>query len=102
MSSENVIILVTLTPRPGKEADLEALLRGMCAPSRAEGGCITYNLYKRAGGGSSFHLFECWSSPAALDAHRQTPHSKNFRARVADLSDGPFSPIFLKRVDSVS
>ena len=102
MSNENVIILVNLTPRAGREADLEGLLRGMCAPSRAEKGCITYNLYRRAEGGSSFHLFECWSSPAALDAHRQTAHSKNFRARVADLADGPFSPIFLKRVDSVS
>ena len=102
MSNENVIILVTLTPKAGKEAGSKKLLRGMCAPSRAEEGCITYNLYKRAEGGSSLHLFESWRSAAALDAHRATPHSKNFRARVADLADGPFSPIFLKRVDSVS
>ena len=102
MSDGNVIILANLTAKAGREAELEALLRGMCAPSRAEEGCITYNLYKRAEGGSSFRLFECWRSAAALDAHRQTPHSKNFRARVADLADGPFSPLFLKRVDAVS
>ena len=102
MSNENVIILVTLTPRAGREAELEALLRGMCAPSRAEKGCITYNLYKRAEGGSSLHLFECWRSAAALDAHREMPHFKNFRARLADLAEGPPSPISLKRIDSVS
>ena len=102
MSNENVIILVILTPRGGKGAELETLLRGMCAPSRAEEGCIVYNLYRRAEGTPSFHLFECWRSPAALEAHRQTPHSKNFRARVAELADGPFAPVFLKRVDALS
>ena len=101
MSNENVVIFATLTPKAGKEAELETLLRGMCAPSRAEGGCITYNLYKRAEGGPSFHFFECWKSAAALDAHRLTPHFKNFRARLGDLTEGPPSSIFLKKIDSV-
>ena len=60
MPDDNVIIFVTLTPKSGKEADLEELLRGMCGPSRAEGGCITYNLYQKADGGGAFHFFEIW------------------------------------------
>jgi quinol monooxygenase YgiN len=101
MSEENVIIFVTLTPKPGKEADLENLLRGMCAPSRAEEGCIAYNLYKKAKGGSTLHLYERWRTVGALDAHRETPHYKDFRARIGDLVEGPPSPVFLQMVDSL-
>ncbi len=77
MPDDNTIIFVTLTPKSGKEADLEALLRGMCEPSRAEGGCIAYNLYKKADGGGAFHFFEVWKTQADLDAHRLEPHYKN-------------------------
>jgi quinol monooxygenase YgiN len=101
MTDENIIVFATLIPKAGKEAELETFLRGMCAPSRAEKGCVTYNLFKRAEGGSSFHFFEVWSSAAALDSHRLTPHYKNFRARLGDLVEGPPSPIMLKRVDSL-
>lgn len=101
MPDQDVIIFATLIPKAGKETDLETLLRGMCAPSRAEEGCVTYNLFKRTEGGLSFHFFECWRSAAALEAHRETSHYKNFRARLGDLTQGPPSPIFLKRVDSV-
>jgi quinol monooxygenase YgiN len=102
MSEENVIIFVTLTPKPGKEADLEALLRGMCAPSRAEVGCITYNLYRRAKGGPLVHLLECWRNASALDLHREMPHYKDFRARIGDLVEGPPAPVFLQRIDALS
>ena len=102
MAEQNVIVFVTLTPKPGKEADLENLLKGMCAPSRAEAGCITYNLYRRAQGGSTIHLLECWRDAAALDFHRLTPHYKDFRARLGDLAEGLPSAIPLARVDALS
>lgn len=102
MSDENVILFVTLTPKAGKEAELESLLRGMCAPSRAEGGCVTYNLYRKADGGGAFHFFEIWKTQGDLDEHRETPHYKNFRAKLGDLVESPPSPNFLARVDATS
>ena len=102
MADENVIIFVTLNPKPGKEAELESLLRGMCAPSRAEKGCLAYNLYRKAKDGSSLHLFECWSTAAALDGHRETAHYKDFRARIGGLVEGGPSPVFLRRLDALA
>ena len=101
MADDNTIIFVTLTPKSGKEADLETLLRGMCEPSRAEAGCITYNLYKKVDGGA-FHFFEIWKTQADLDAHREEPHYKNFREKLGDLVEGPPSPNFLERIDATS
>ena len=73
MADENVIIYATLTPKAGKETDLETLLRGMCSPSRAESGCIVYDLYRSTKNGT-FHFFEIWKTQADIEAHRDEPH----------------------------
>ena len=99
MADDNVIIFVTLKPKAGKEAGLEALLKGMCAPSRAEKGCVAYEMF-RAKDGGNIHLYEVWKTQADLDAHRLEAHFQDFRAKLGDVADGPPSPVFLRRVDS--
>ncbi len=99
MSDERVFIFASLKPKAGKEAELETILRGMCPPSRAEEGCVFYNLYKPTEGGASFHFFECWRDAAALDAHRQMPHFKDFRARAGDLLAEPPAGLLLHGMD---
>lgn len=99
MADENAIIFATLKPKEGKETEMEELLRGMCAPSRAEAGCITYDLFRSTNNGT-FHFYEVWRTQADLEAHREEPHFKNFRARLPDVADGPPSPNFLERIDS--
>ena len=99
MADDQVFIFASLKPRAGKEAGAETLLRGMCAPSRAEEGCVFYNLYRPRDGSSTFHFFECWRDQAALDAHREMPHYKNFRENLGDLMDGPPEAHFLRAVE---
>jgi quinol monooxygenase YgiN len=99
MADENVIIYATLTPKPGKEAELEKLLRGMCQPSRAEAGCVMYDLYRSSNHGT-FHFFEIWKTQRDIEAHREEPHFKSFRASLGELTEGPPQPNFLERVDS--
>jgi quinol monooxygenase YgiN len=100
MADDRVFIFVTLTPQAGKETGAEALLRGMCAPSRAEEGCILYNLYAPQDGSNAIHLFECWRDQTALDAHREMPHYKNFREQLGDLMEGPPQARLLNALDS--
>jgi quinol monooxygenase YgiN len=102
MALECVHIFVTLNPKPGREGDLDSLLRGMCGPSRAEAGCLRYDLFAPADGGGTRHLIECWHDQAALDAHREEPHYKNFRAKIGDILEGKPIPVFLKEVDAAS
>ena len=73
----------------------------MCAPSRAEAGCVFYNLFTPIDGSGSFHFIECWTDQAALDAHREMPNYKDFRARLGDLMEGPPSAYRLEAVDFV-
>lgn len=82
MSEEQpVIVIASFVPKAGHEGDVERILQGMVAPSRAESGCETYDLYRTEGG---FTLFERYGSSADLDHHRATDHYIAYRAAVAD------------------
>lgn len=59
---------------PGREAELKAHLLSLAAPTRAEAGCVAYDLYQSPGRADEFMRFEIWTSPEALEAHKQTPH----------------------------
>jgi quinol monooxygenase YgiN len=59
---------------PGREAELEAHLRSLAAPTRAEPGCLAYDLYRSPEHPHEFMRFERWESAAALERHKQTPH----------------------------
>ena len=100
MADERVFLIAWLKPKPGREDEMAELLSGMCAPSRNEEGCIFYNLYRATDEAGAFHFIECWKSQAALDAHREEPHYKNFREKLPDLLAEPVGVKFLEAVDS--
>jgi quinol monooxygenase YgiN len=70
-----VITAVTLIHGiPGKEEDLKGHLLSLAAPTRAEAGCVAYDLYESPGAKHEFMRYEIWASPEALEAHKKTPH----------------------------
>jgi quinol monooxygenase YgiN len=61
---------------PGAEDDLKAHLLSLAAPTRAEPGCIAYDLYQSPQHAHEFMRFEIWANPQALEVHKNTPHLK--------------------------
>lgn len=59
---------------PGREQELERHLLSLAAPTRAEPGCLRYDLYRSPERRHEFMRFEVWRSAAALEAHKQMPH----------------------------
>ena len=59
---------------PGHEEDLKQHLLSLAQPTRAEPGAITYDLFQSPTKPSEFMRLEVWSSPQALEVHKQTPH----------------------------
>jgi quinol monooxygenase YgiN/quercetin dioxygenase-like cupin family protein len=59
---------------PGREAELERHLLSLSEPTRAEPGCLRYDLYRSSVNPFEFMRLEVWASPAALAAHKETPH----------------------------
>jgi quinol monooxygenase YgiN len=80
-----VVVVATIHVKPGSEdAALEALSASI-GPTHEEPGCLTYALHHDLDDPARFVVVERWESPAALEAHAQTPHLKALFARVGPL-----------------
>ena len=76
-SSADILTAVTfIRGIAGKQEELKKELLALSAPTRAEAGNITYDLYQSPLNTNQFMRFEVWRSPADLEAHKQTPHLK--------------------------
>jgi quinol monooxygenase YgiN len=82
----SVRVVAVLVAKEKREADLEALLRGMAASSRAEPGNLRYDLWRDAEQPGRFVLDEVYRDADALAGHRATPHFQNYLAHVGDLA----------------
>jgi quinol monooxygenase YgiN len=94
-----VRVIARSVARKGRENQLRALLQGMLAPTRAEQGCESYELYESDSTGR-FYFDETWESKAALDKHKATPHFKHLEQAVGELLEGPFEVNILKKIQT--
>lgn len=69
-----VRIMARISAREGCEAELEAILQGLCGASRGESGCLAYELFHNLDHPQEFVTVEQWRDQAAADGHLQTPH----------------------------
>jgi quinol monooxygenase YgiN/quercetin dioxygenase-like cupin family protein len=58
----------------GKEEELKKELLALAGPTRAEPGCLTYDLYQSPDKKNLFMRYEVWRNAAALEEHKATPH----------------------------
>ncbi len=80
-------IVAILVARPGRTDELQALLSGMAAACRAEPGNLRWDIWRDAGNPDRFVLDELYADAEAVAAHRDTPHFKDYAARVNDLAE---------------
>jgi quinol monooxygenase YgiN/quercetin dioxygenase-like cupin family protein len=66
---------------PGQGEMLKQHLLSLTAPTRAEDGAITYDLYQSVEHPDEFLRHEVWRDRAALEAHKQTPPLRESFAR---------------------
>jgi quinol monooxygenase YgiN len=74
MSQNLLIVVAELIAQSGKEDDLRQKLTGFVAPTRAENGCIQYDLHESEETPGHFLFFERWTSAQALESHAASPH----------------------------
>ena len=71
-------LIARMRAKSGQEARLWQELQRLVAPTRAEAGCITYDLHRSQTDPALFMFYENWKSQADLDAHFETRHFKAF------------------------
>ncbi|HSI85314.1 MAG: putative quinol monooxygenase [Candidatus Methylacidiphilales bacterium] len=76
MSTE-IRVVAKIFVRPGTEADfISTFEEAMIVPTRAEPGCILYELHQDTERPDEFIMFERWETKESLDGHFNSPHFK--------------------------
>ncbi|WP_207796541.1 putative quinol monooxygenase [Sphingomonas oleivorans] len=74
--------------RPGCSQALGRRLAGLIAPSRAEPGCIAYDVHQSNEDPDLWFVHENWRSPEELAAHLERPHMQHFANELPALIKG--------------
>lgn len=83
------LVVVALIPaKPGSEDVVRAALTALVPPSRAEEGCLSYDLYESSSAPGTFVTVEKWRAQSDLDAHMKTPHIAQVFATAGDALAG--------------
>ncbi|MBL8297802.1 MAG: antibiotic biosynthesis monooxygenase [Rhodanobacteraceae bacterium] len=75
-------MIATSQARTGCAGEVEAALRALLVPTRAEDGCEEYLLYRELARADRFFMLERWHEDAALTRHPATPRRETLRERL--------------------
>jgi|HubBroStandDraft_6_1064221.scaffolds.fasta_scaffold09153_5 quinol monooxygenase YgiN len=89
LKNAEVVVLATATAKPWKEAELERALRDVAGPTRAQGGCLQFELYRSAQDPATITAFERWSSEEDHARHIHGEHVKTLIARFDGILAAP-------------
>jgi quinol monooxygenase YgiN len=84
MAQHTLRVVARIIARPESVALVRETLLGLVAPTRAEEGCILYDLMQNNADPTDFTFYEEWTSDATLDVHAGTDHLK----RAFTILDG--------------
>jgi quinol monooxygenase YgiN len=73
----------------GGQLDVPALLRRLAEASRAEPGCLRFDVTQHVLRANHFTVVEVWSDQQALDRHVAAAHTKQYRDEVQPVSGSP-------------
>ncbi len=65
---------VTFIAKEGYEEKMKELLSAMVQPSKAEKGCVFYEIFQYENNRRKFMAVETWENEAALDGHKASAH----------------------------
>jgi quinol monooxygenase YgiN len=80
MTETPIVLNVHFLAAPGQEKELGSELLALVAPSRAEPGCLAYELHFDPEHPGKFMFYEKFASQAALDQHLKAPYLEHFRS----------------------
>lgn len=89
MGESQIVVIAKAKAGEGKLAETERNLKSLIEPTRAEDGCLTYELQRGEDSESLFLFYEVWQSRAHWEAHLDTPHFKAFADKVEELLAWP-------------
>ncbi len=83
-----IVISAVMEAAPGKEQEMEEVLRGLVSATQSEEGTLTYVLHRALGNPGKFLFYEKYTDEAALAFHSGTPQFAESFGKLAPLLAG--------------
>ncbi len=98
MEGKKVTVVARFKAKAGLEEKVKEGLLGMVKPTRAEAGCINYDLHQAFDDKTVFVFYENWKSKEDLDEHLKTAHFQAFLVRANELLAEPTEIILMDMI----
>jgi quinol monooxygenase YgiN len=96
----NVVVVVShVDIGGGGQIDVPAMLRTLAEASRAEPGCLRFDVTQHMMRANHFTVVEVWADQQALDRHAMAPHTKQYRDNVQPVAGSPLDERAYRRVE---
>ena len=96
----HVVSHVDIGPGPGSApVDAAGMLRRLAETSRAEQGCVRFDVLQHMTRANHFTVVEVWRDQKALDAHRAATHAREYRDLLQPASGSPLDERWYKGVE---
>jgi quinol monooxygenase YgiN len=89
MRHESIRVIAKVTARPETVEEVKALLQDLVPPTRAEKGCVSYEVCQSNSAPAEFVCIEAWASASDIEAHMRTPHVQAAFAKAQSLLAAP-------------
>jgi len=98
MPGQKLTVLARIKAKAGREEEVLSEIRSLIAPTRAEAGCINYDLHRAQDDPALFCLYENWRSRKDLDEHLATPYLQAFLGKAPEMLAEPVDLSFWEMV----
>lgn len=89
MSDEKIVLVARLKVKNDRVEEAKQVALAIVADSRAEEGCVNYDVHQAIDDETVFIWHETWKNKAAIDEHFETEFFKNFSATVGEFAVEP-------------
>jgi quinol monooxygenase YgiN len=90
--------IVRFEPAPGKEAEFRDELFRVNEPSRAETGCLRFNVFEAVREPFVFAIHSEWADEASFELHATLPHTVRFLEAAEKLLTHPVQGLRLRHI----
>ena len=80
-------VIAKLKAKSGSEEQLYEECRKLVGPTRAEEGCINYDLHRSVEDPGTFMFYENWESRPLWEQHMESPHLQEFSGKQEELAE---------------
>jgi quinol monooxygenase YgiN len=84
-----VVVVSHIDIGGGGKVDVPAMLTRLAEASRAEPGCLRFDVTQHTARANHFTVVEVWADQQALDRHAAAAHTRRYRDEVQPVSGSP-------------